>query len=128
MEIGSTSKKKALVTQGLTAEVQGSGSLPVYATPAMVALMEAAAAACVSGALEPGQTTVGIGLSISHSAATPLGMEVTAHARLTQVEGRILSFDIWAEDAAGLIGKGTHQRAVVDAQRFLKKVDEKAAT
>lgn len=128
MNIGSTASRTVLVTRDLTAETQGSGSLPVYATPAMVALMEAAAAACVSDALEPGQTTVGVGLDISHSAATPLGMEVTAHARLTQAEGRMLSFDVWAEDAAGPIGKGTHRRAVVDAQRFLNKTNEKAST
>ncbi len=104
-----------------TAAEVGSGSLLVYATPCMVALMEGAACEAIGEALEEGQTTVGIALNIEHIAATPVGLEVHAEAVVTAVEGKIITFEVNAYDEAGPIGKGTHKRAIVNSQKFLDK-------
>ncbi len=125
MEIGRSISRTTLVSQDKTAQALGSGDLPVYGTPAMAALMEEAAAACVADALEPGQTTVGTRMDVSHSSATPLGMQVTAYAKLTKAEGRILYFQVRAEDEAGVIGEGIHQRVIVNARQFLDRAGEK---
>ncbi len=125
MEIGRSKSRTTLVSQDKTAQALGSGDLPVYGTPAMAALMEEAAAACVADALEPGQTTVGTRMDVSHSSATPLGMQVTAYAKLTKAEGRILYFQVRAEDEAGVIGEGIHQRVIVNARQFLDRAGEK---
>ena len=125
MKIGTVHVSACRVTQEKTAQAMGSGDLPVFATPAMVALMEKAAAACVREELEPGQTTVGTRMEVSHTAATPEGMQVTAHAQLVGEEGRVLRFKVWAEDEKGPIGEGTHDRVIVGAQRFLEKTNAK---
>ena len=104
-----------------TALEVGSGSLLVYATPCMVALMEGAACEAIANALPEEKTSVGIELSVKHVSATPVGMEVTATATVTAVEGSIVSFHITASDESGLIGEGEHKRAVVTTQRFLDK-------
>ena len=104
-----------------TALEVGSGSLLVYATPCMAALMEGAACAAIEEGLAEGETTVGIELNIQHIAATPVGMEVQAEAEVTAVEGKIITFTLRAFDEAGEIGKGTHKRALVNSQRFLDK-------
>ena len=108
-----------------TAQIVGSGSLLVYATPCMVALMEGAACEAIAEALGEDQTTVGIGLNIEHTSATPVGLEVHAEAVVTAVEGKIISFDVKAFDEIGEIGHGTHKRAIVNAQKFLDKVYSK---
>lgn len=108
-----------------TAADVGSGSLLVYATPCMVALMEGAACEAIDEAIPEGQTTVGIELNIKHVAATPVGMEVRAEATVTAVEGKIITFDIQAYDEVGLIGEGTHKRALVNSDKFLEKVYNK---
>ena len=104
-----------------TAAEVGSGSLLVYATPCMVALMEGAACEAIESALDEGQTSVGIELNIRHTAATPVGLEVRAEAEVTEVDGKIITFALRAFDEAGEIGSGTHKRAVVNTQRFLDK-------
>jgi predicted thioesterase len=104
-----------------TALEVGSGSLLVYATPCMAALMEAAACAAIEEALGENETTVGIELNLKHTAATPVGLEVRAEAEVTAVEGKIFSFQITAYDEAGKIGEATHKRALVNSQRFLEK-------
>lgn len=104
-----------------TAAEVGSGSLLVYATPCMVALMEGAACEAISEAIPEGQTTVGIELNIQHLSATPVGMEVRAEATVTAVEGKIITFELHAYDEAGEIGKGTHKRALINSQKFLDK-------
>lgn len=104
----------------------GSGAVEVYSTPSMIALMENAAAESVAKALLDGQTTVGTRVDIQHLAATPSGMRVRAYARLVKVHGRLLDFEVWAEDDVERIGEGTHQRAVVDRARFEQKVAAKA--
>jgi predicted thioesterase len=108
-----------------TAEMVGSGSLKVYATPCMVALMEGAACEAIDEALPEGQTTVGIALSIEHLSATPVGLEVRAEAEVTAVEGKVITFDVTAYDEAGPIGKGTHKRCIVNSQKFLEKTYSK---
>ena len=108
-----------------TALEVGSGSLLVYATPCMAALMEAAACAAIAEALGENETTVGIELNLKHTAATPVGLEVRAEAEVTAVEGKIFSFQITAYDEAGKIGEATHKRALVNSQRFLEKTYSK---
>jgi len=101
-----------------TAKEVGSGDLLVYATPCMVALMEGAACDAVAEGLEEGQTTVGIALNIEHISATPVGLEVRA-------EAEVITFAVRAFDEAGEIGHGTHQRVVVNNQKFLDKAYSK---
>lgn len=108
-----------------TAVEVGSGSLLVYATPCMVALMEGAACEAIEEAIPEGQTTVGIELNIKHLAATPVGMEVRAEATVTAMEGKIITFEIRAFDEASLIGEGTHKRALVNCDKFLEKTYNK---
>jgi fluoroacetyl-CoA thioesterase len=110
-----------------TAPHVGSGKIAVLATPVMVNLMEAAALAAVETHLPPGYQTLGIRLDVSHIAATPVGMQVRAHAKLTQVEGRQLSFHVVAEDEVEIIGEGSHERVIVNVERFDRRVQEKAA-
>lgn len=104
-----------------TAAEVGSGSLLVYATPCMVALMEGAACEAIEEALADGQTTVGMELNIQHLSATPVGHEVRAEAIVTSVEGKVITFEVQAFDEAGPIGKGTHKRCIVNSQKFLEK-------
>ena len=108
-----------------TAAEVGSGSLLVYATPCMVALMEGAACEAIAPALGVEMTSVGIELSIQHLAATPVGMDVRAEATVTGVEGKIITFELHAFDEAGEIGRGTHKRCLVNAQKFLDKTYSK---
>ena len=108
-----------------TALEVGSGSLRVFATPCMVAMMEGAACEALEGLLPEGQTSVGTRLEIRHTAATPVGLEVRAEAELTRVEGRKLTFQVRAFDEKGEIGSGTHERILVSEQKFLDKAYEK---
>ena len=102
-----------------TAAEVGSGSLLVYATPCMVALMEGAACEAISAALAEGQTSVGTELNIKHVSATPVGLDVRAEAEVTAVDGRVITFEVKAYDEAGLIGEGTHKRATLNVKMLL---------
>ena len=108
-----------------TAAEVGSGSLLVYATPCMVALMEGAACEAIEDALPEGQTTVGMELNVQHLSATPVGLEVRAEATVTAVDGKVITFELAAYDEAGQIGKGTHKRCIVNSQKFLDKTYNK---
>lgn len=119
--VGMKAMAELSVERADTAAEVGSGSLLVYATPCMVALMEGAACEAIAEALPEGQTTVGIELNIQHLSATPVGMDVRAEATVTAVEGKIITFELHAFDEAGEIGKGTHKRCIVNAQKFLDK-------
>ena len=125
IEPGLKGRAETLVTPENTAAAVGSGLLPVFATPMMCALMEAAAVNALEGALEPGQGTVGTALEITHDAATPVGMKVWAEAELTAVDRRALTFAVSAFDEAGPIGKGVHKRFVIDNDKFLAKAQAK---
>ena len=104
----------------------GSGDLDVLATPAMIAEMERAACTLLARFLEPGQTSVGTAMDVSHTSATPSGMAAEASAEIVAAEGRRVDFTVSARDAAGEIGRGTHSRVIVDAARFQQKTDAKA--
>ncbi len=125
IEIGMKAQVSTLVEREDTAAEVGSGSLLVYATPCMAALMEGAACEAIEKGLAEGETTVGIELNLKHIAATPVGMEVRAEAEVTAVDGKIITFSITAYDEAGEIGNATHKRALVSAQRFLDKTYSK---
>ncbi len=110
------------------ATAHGSGTVDVFATPAMVALMEEAAVAALSDVLPSDLTTVWIHRDVRHVAATPLGMAVQATATVTEVDGRIVTFEVSATDAAEEIGRGTHRRAIVDRVSFQTRADAKSPT
>jgi len=118
---------RLVVKDGDTAAAEGSGAVPVLATPHLLALMEEAAVAALSGAIPPGQTSVGVKAELEHLAATPVGMKVTAMAELTAVEGRRLTFTLEAHDAVEIIGRGRHERVLVDEARFLARTEQKKA-
>ena len=103
----------------------GSGDVEVYATPMMIALMEEVSAKCLQQFLEEGMASVGMHIATSHIAATPKGMTVKAQAQITAVDGRKVSFAIKAYDEAGLIGEGTHERFIVNRQKFQEKTQAK---
>lgn len=109
-----------------TAPHVGSGRIAVLATPVMINLMEAAALAAVEHLLPAGHQSLGIHLDVSHVAATPVGLEVSATAELTGVEGRTIAFKVEARDEREAIGGGTHRRVVVNVARFDERVQRKA--
>ncbi len=119
--VGMRGEASVLVEREDTALEVGSGSLLVYATPCMVALMEGAACEAVEAAMPEGKASVGTELSISHLSATPVGAEVRAEAEVTAVDGNVLTFLVTAYDEAGKIGEGTHKRVIINTQRFLDK-------
>lgn len=123
---GQTATATVIVTESNIAKTMKSGSLEVFATPAMCALMEEAALAAVQPYLEEGEGTVGIALSITHEAPTPLGATVTAKATVSAVEGRKITFNIEASDGVGIIGRGTHERFVINNEKFMAKVASRA--
>jgi fluoroacetyl-CoA thioesterase len=115
------------VTESDTAAKLGSGLVPVYATPALVAAMEAAAVKALDGRLPAHQTTVGTHIDVRHLAATPVGMTVHARAELTAIEGRKLSFQIEAWDDVEKVGKAQHERFVIDTEKFIARVKAKGS-
>ncbi|MDR0196821.1 MAG: thioesterase family protein [Oscillospiraceae bacterium] len=121
--LGKTATISATVNQSNTAKAVGSGSLDVFATPMMIALMERAACECLADCLEPGQTSVGTGLTVSHNAASPVGAKITATATIERVFGRRIEFKITAADNSGEIGGCKHTRVIVDSERFMKKAE-----
>ena len=122
MNIGTSYTATTTVNSTNTAAALGSGDMDVFATPAMVALMENAAMNAVAPLLSDGQTTVGTQITTSHIKASALGATITATAVLTAVEGRSLTFEITARDGENIIGEGSHTRFIVDRERFLSKV------
>ena len=127
LKIGIQGRAETIVTEQNTAASVGSGNLPVFATPCMIALMEEASQTSVAAYLEEGQGTVGTKITVSHDAATPLGRKVWAESRLTEADGRRLIFEICAFDECGPIGRGTHERYIIKRQRFLEKAEAKKA-
>lgn len=109
-----------------TAPRVGSGRIAVLATPIMITLIEEAALAAVEHLLPEGKQSLGTHLDVSHLAATPIGMKVTATAELVESDGRSLTFKVSARDEHDLIGEGTHRRVVVTAARFADRIKEKA--
>lgn len=127
MEIGIRGQQEIVVTEDKLAKCVGSGLVAVFATPMMIAGIEGTAAASVADQIGEGNTTVGTFVGVSHVAATPLGMKVRFETELVAVapNGKILDFKVAAYDEAGLIGEGTHQRAVVNTEKFEARTNSK---
>ncbi|KAI4446864.1 hypothetical protein C823_001382 [Eubacterium plexicaudatum ASF492] len=121
LTVGISKELNRSVTKETTAAALGSGLLDVYATPAMIALMEETCMKSVQEELDEGCGTVGTGLTIHHVSATPVGMNVRCISKLVEVDGRKLVFDVQAFDDAGLIGQGTHERFIIENDKFFKK-------
>ena len=125
METGIKNIIEIKVNSNNTAEAMGSGTLSVFATPAMVALIEETAWRSVAPYLEEGQSTVGTKLDIEHVSPTPVGMTVKCETELTEVDGRRLKFNANVYDETGLIGTGTHERFIVNSTKFQSKANSK---
>lgn len=125
LQTGLAAERSETVVESLLATRLGSGSVAVYATPAMIALMESAAVAAIEPLLPEGQASVGIALDVRHLAATPPGQQVRARAEVVEVDGRKVTFRVQAWDERGLIGEGTHARFVIDVARFMQRVQAK---
>lgn len=113
------------VTPNLTAKTVGSGTLDVLATPIMIAKMEQAAWTAVAPHIPPESSTVGTLMNVKHISATPIGMDITCKAELTEVDGKRLVFQVTAFDAQSTIGEGIHERAIIQNDRFLSKAQKK---
>ena len=125
IEKGLSAEIEMIVTEEDTAARWGSGLVPAYSTPALVALLESASVHALEGRLAPGQTSVGGRIDVRHLAATPVGMQVRARAILVEVEGAKLTFEIEAWDAVEKIGKAKHERFIVDEVKFMSRTMEK---
>ena len=123
--VGLKGRAETVVTDANTAQAACSGALPVFGTPFMCALMEEAAWKSIAPHLEPGQSTVGTRLNVSHDSATPVGMKVWAESEITEVDGKRLVLTVAAFDERGPIGRGTHERFIVTDERFLAKCAKK---
>lgn len=125
LEVGIKGHQEMVVTDQYTAKTMGSGVMDVFATPAMLALMEKTAFMSVADELNEGCGTVGTKVEIEHVASSPVGMKIICDSELTAIEGRKLVFSVAAYDAKGLIGKGTHERFIIESQKFQEKTDRK---
>lgn len=125
VKVNSSASCQELVTNDNTAIKFASGTAPVYATPALVGLMEHAAVDAVGSQLPEGFSTVGIAMNITHVSATPIGLTVKATATLTEQDRRKLTFHVEAYDDAGLVGEGTHERFIIESAPFVAKAESK---
>ncbi|MBQ5881600.1 MAG: thioesterase family protein [Bacteroidales bacterium] len=122
MKIGDKGTVTVKVTKENCASAIGSGALDVFATPSMIALMENAACEAIKASLQPGESSVGTKVNISHLKASALEDTVTATATLTEIDGRRLVFEVVANDSKGIIGEGIHERFVINVEKFLSKL------
>ncbi len=125
LQPGIKGRKSVTVSEANTAKTMGSGTLDVFATPAMIALIEQAAYTSVASELEPGWGSVGTALNVQHLSATPVGMTVTAETELVEVDRRRLVFSAQVFDETGLVGQGTHERFLVENEKFQSKANAK---
>ena len=125
LETGIKGTGTVTVNEENTAKAMGSGTLDVFATPALIALMEETCWRSVANALEEGCGTVGTLLEIKHTAPTPVGMKVTCESTLTEVDGRRLVFEVIARDAKGVVGEGRHERFIIQNEKFQVKANAK---
>lgn len=126
LSIGIKGHLEEIVTEEVTADRIGSGLVKVFATPMMIALIEKTCNESVVPQLDAGQGTVGTQINVSHCAATPVGMKVWCDSELVGIDRRRLVFKVAAYDECGLIGEGTHERFVIDSQKFQRKAEEKS--
>ena len=125
METGIIGKEELIVNEMNTAEALGSGSLAVFATPAMIALMEKTARLSVAPFLEDGQSTVGTLVNVKHLSASPVGLKITCRTELKEIDRRRLVFHVECSDEAGIIGEGEHERFIIDEAKFMAKTEAK---
>lgn len=125
METGIIGQEELVVNETNTAEALGSGSLAVFATPAMIALMEKTARLSVALFLEDGQSTVGTLVNVKHLSASPVGMKITCRTELKEIDRRRLVFHVECSDEAGIIGEGEHERFIIDEAKFMAKTEAK---
>lgn len=125
LQLGIKGKQELLVTDKDTAKAVGSGGLNVFATPAMIALAEKTALQSILEYLSEGESTVGTKLDISHIAATPVGMKVSCETELIEIDRRKLVFSVNVYDEAEKIGEGTHERFIVNDEKFMTKAESK---
>lgn len=125
LKTGIKNKREMTVDKGLTADMWGSGGLPVYATPAMIALMEQTACLSVEPCMEEGYSTVGTRLDVAHLSASPVGARITCESELIEIDGRRLVFKVNASDDAGPIGEGTHERFIINIEKFMARTEAK---
>lgn len=118
LKIGLTGRADALVTSDKTAAACGSGSLPVFGTPFLLALMEEATCNSLEGRLEDGRSSVGVSMEVQHSAASPVGIKVWAESELTKIDGKMLTFTVTAYDEAGVIGTASITRCIIRSESF----------
>lgn len=123
--VGAKGVAEMIVTDDKTAAAIGSGSVRVFATPWMIAMMELSACNALAPYYEEGQSSVGTHLDVSHDAATPVGMKVRAEAEVIEVDRRRIVLSVAAYDEMGLIGKGKHERFLINAEIFLAKTEAK---
>ncbi|MDI7275279.1 MAG: thioesterase family protein [Anaerolineae bacterium] len=122
---GLAGRSELVVARENTARHLGSGGVEVLATPELVRLMERAAVAAVDHLLPEGYRTVGARVDVQHLAPTPVGMRVVASAELVAVDGRRLTFQVEAHDERELVGRGSHERAIIELARFAQRVEQK---
>ncbi|MCL2224645.1 MAG: thioesterase family protein [Defluviitaleaceae bacterium] len=122
LEVGKTATASTVVSEKNTAKTVGSGSLEVFSTPMMIALMEQAACECLASGLEDGQTSVGVQISAEHKEASPMGAQVSATAKIENIDGRKISFSVSATCADKEIGCGTHTRVIINAEKFMARL------
>ncbi len=123
--IGAKGRAEMTVTPDKTAAAIGSGSVEVFATPWMIAMMELSACNALAPYYDEGQSSVGTKLNVSHDAATPVGMQVCAEAEVIEVDRRRIVLKVTAWDGQGVIGQGTHERFLINAEKFLAKTEAK---
>lgn len=126
IKLGSVGEATQVVTDAQTAAVYGSGLVPAFATPAMIALMEGAGVRALQPNLDAGQNSVGVEVNVKHLAATPVGMTVRARAEVIEVQGRRVTLKVEAWDDKEKIGEGTHVRALIDDARFKERLKAKS--
>ena len=125
LKTGIKNRTEMTVTKDLTADVWGSGGQPVFATPAMVALMENTAWASVEPYMEEGRTTVGTHVDVRHLSASPVGAHIVCESELIEIDRRRLVFRVSASDDAGPIGSGMHERFIIDTDKFMAQTESK---
>lgn len=125
VELGIKGRQETTVTSANVATSVGSGKVQVFATPMMISLIEKAACLSIEPFLEEGQSSVGTNIDVSHCSATPLGMKVWAETEVTGIDRRKVTFRVAAYDERGLIGEGTHERFIIDIEKFVAKANGK---
>ena len=125
LKVGMKFTREVEVVHELTADAVHSGGLPVFATPTMIGLMENASWSLAEECMEEGYSTVGTLVNVKHVSATPVGATVRAETELTEIDGRRLVFKVAAYDDKGLIGEGTHERFIINTDKFMSKTNAK---